>query len=175
MWGSSKTRGFTLIELLVVIAIIGLLSAVVLASMNGSRAKARDARRKADLKSLRVSLELFYDKYGMYPAHKASTSCGGTDGWASSYGTCGSQWLTTDSRLNEFISTVPMDPLNVVVDTSWSARSGNTGNYVYSYYSYGTEYDLITQLENTTMSAICRSIQMTKKLFTNSYREKRLG
>jgi prepilin-type N-terminal cleavage/methylation domain-containing protein len=34
-------RGFTLIELLVVIAIIGILSSVVLASMNASRAKGR--------------------------------------------------------------------------------------------------------------------------------------
>jgi prepilin-type N-terminal cleavage/methylation domain-containing protein len=36
----AHARGFTLIELLVVIAIIGLLSGVVLASMNGSRQKA---------------------------------------------------------------------------------------------------------------------------------------
>jgi type II secretory pathway pseudopilin PulG len=49
-----------LIELLVVIAIIGLLSSVVLASLNGARLKGRDARRLADLKQLQVALELYY-------------------------------------------------------------------------------------------------------------------
>lgn len=53
-------RGFTLIELLVVVAIIGLLSSVVLASLNTARQKGRDARRIADLKQLQVALELYY-------------------------------------------------------------------------------------------------------------------
>jgi general secretion pathway protein G len=57
----TRERGFTLIELLVVIAIIGLLSAVVLASLNSARAKGRDARRIADLKQLQLALELAYD------------------------------------------------------------------------------------------------------------------
>jgi prepilin-type N-terminal cleavage/methylation domain-containing protein len=54
-------RGFTLIELLVVIAIIGILSSVVLASLNSARKKGRDARRISDVKQLQLALELFYD------------------------------------------------------------------------------------------------------------------
>ena len=62
-----RTRGFTLIELLVVIAIIGMLSSVVLASLNTARAKARDARRVSDLKQMQLALELYYDSNGSYP------------------------------------------------------------------------------------------------------------
>jgi type II secretion system protein G len=68
--------GFTLIELLVVIAIIGILSSVVLASLNSARKKGRDARRVADIKQLQLALELYYDANGAYPATigTASTS-----------------------------------------------------------------------------------------------------
>lgn len=49
-----------MIELLVVIAIIGLLSSVILGSLNTARKKGRDARRLADVKQLQVALELYY-------------------------------------------------------------------------------------------------------------------
>ena len=58
---TKSSRGFTLIELLVVIAIIGILSSVVLASLNSARSKGRDARRISDLKQLQLALELYYD------------------------------------------------------------------------------------------------------------------
>jgi prepilin-type N-terminal cleavage/methylation domain-containing protein len=56
-----KSQGFTLIELLVVIAIIGILSAVVLASLNSARAKGSDAAVKSQLSSLKAEAALFYD------------------------------------------------------------------------------------------------------------------
>lgn len=61
-------KGFTLIELLVVIAIIGILSSVVLASLNSARQKSRDARRVSDIKQLQLALELYFDTAGTYPA-----------------------------------------------------------------------------------------------------------
>ena len=56
-----KNRGFTLIELLVVIAIIGILSSVVLASLNSARNKGADAAIKANLANARAEAEIFYD------------------------------------------------------------------------------------------------------------------
>jgi len=57
-------RGFTLIELLVVIAIIGILSSVVLASLNTARGKGANAAVKSNLNNIRAQAELRYDTDG---------------------------------------------------------------------------------------------------------------
>jgi prepilin-type N-terminal cleavage/methylation domain-containing protein len=59
-----KSKGFTLIELLVVIAIIGILSSVVLASLNSARAKGGNAAVKANLSGIRSQAEIVYDDDG---------------------------------------------------------------------------------------------------------------
>ena len=63
----NTSRGFTLIELLVVIAIIGILSSVVLASLNSARAKARDAKAKSEFAQVRIALNFYLDKFGTMP------------------------------------------------------------------------------------------------------------
>jgi len=63
-------KGFTLIELLVVIAIIGILSSVVLASLNTARSKGTAAAIKSNLKNAIPEAELAYDTAGNY-----STAC----------------------------------------------------------------------------------------------------
>ncbi len=73
-------KGFTLIELLVVIAIIGILSSVVLASLNSARTKGSDAAVKAAMNNLRAQAALYYDGTGgqTYDSSLTSIACNGS-------------------------------------------------------------------------------------------------
>ena len=64
---NKNKKGFTLIELLVVVAIMGLMAALAIISLNQARAKARDARRVADIRQIQTALELYYMDKDAYP------------------------------------------------------------------------------------------------------------
>ncbi|MFA5942207.1 MAG: type II secretion system protein [Candidatus Paceibacterota bacterium] len=72
----SLSKGFTLIELLVVIAIIGVLSSVVLASLNTARNKGADAAVKSNLAGARAEAEIYYDSTA--GANKYTNVCDST-------------------------------------------------------------------------------------------------
>lgn len=60
-------KGFTLIEILVVLSLIGILVGLSLVAFQGSRASARDGRRKADLEQIRSALEIYRSDNDTYP------------------------------------------------------------------------------------------------------------
>ena len=113
--------GFTLIELLVVIAIIGLLSSIVMVSLNTARIKARDTKRKADIRQIRLALEMYYDTNGRYP--QAGGCAYGSNCYV--FSTVGSSWLP--ALVGTYMSALPLDPKNNA-DGPWI-----TGNYSYAY------------------------------------------
>lgn len=124
-------RGFTLIELLVVIAIIGILSSVVLSSLNDARVKARDARRVADFKNVSLAMELYRDAYGVYPGSNAL------------YPDTKAQFDAMASQLVSagYLGNVPSDPVN-------------NSTYKYQFYNYGAGSAagaiIVAQLEGIT-------------------------
>src|SRR3989344_3217427 len=64
--------GFTLIEILIVVSIIGLLASIIFVGLGSSRARGRDARRIADLSSIKTGLELYFSKNGRYRRSKSA-------------------------------------------------------------------------------------------------------
>lgn len=127
-------RGFTLIELLVTIAIIGVLSSVVLVSLNTARYKANDAKRRGDLRSLQTALEIYYNGPGAYP------STGGN--W---YGVASPATIVADYIpglvADGDISKLPQDPNYPRPKTVWPCNGSWPAMYIYN--SNGSSYKLL--------------------------------
>lgn len=98
-------RAFTLIELLVVIAIIGILSGLIVVSMNGSINSANDAKRKANIDAIRKALITYGTLNGnVYPTE--SSGCliapvGITN-----------RCTNVASALSELLPNLPADPVS---------------------------------------------------------------
>ncbi|HYE79463.1 MAG TPA: prepilin-type N-terminal cleavage/methylation domain-containing protein [bacterium] len=60
------SRGFTLLELLVVSSIIGILAAIAIPSLNGSRRSALEAACIKSMKSLADAEEMYFNRYQQY-------------------------------------------------------------------------------------------------------------
>jgi len=135
-------RGFTLIELLVVIAIIGVLSSIVLASLNTARSRGSDAAVKGNLSNLRSQAEIFYDTSGHYGT--IGTVCSGAgvptlfadstmaqgitaaDTASAGAPTCATGKLSTETNASSWAVSVPLSTPN----THWCVDSKGTGKQV---------------------------------------------
>ncbi len=127
--------GFTLIELLVVIAIIGILSSVVLASLNTARARARDNARISALREVQKALSLYYLDNGAYP------STGG--GWYGSNPSCygGYGDAAAPGLVPTYISQMPIE------------QKPLSGSSCYLYRSDGTNYKYMAHISMETCAA----------------------
>ena len=142
-----NNNGFTIIELLVVIAIIGLLSSIAIVSLNDTRLKARDAKRKADMSQVRLALQIYNDNNKTYPV------CGSLDLGESDFGadsvngsncfnTVLTSYLTSGERPIMF--DIPKDPLNM------SNTVSENGTYIYRYVSSesGDQFVIVYETED---------------------------
>lgn len=127
-----NNKGFTLIELLAVIAIIGILSSVVLASLNATREKARDSRRKSDLEQIRIAMSFYFDKHNNWMQTGSGCGYGGNgNGW---FNYVGGSYPKAMSKclLDEEFSVAE------IIDPTGGKTSNPTTGFSYMKYSCGT-------------------------------------
>jgi len=116
-------QGFTLIELLVVIAIIGILSSVVLTSLNSTREKARIAKAKGDIKNIKTAISQLEIDTEQWPGHETigstcSSNCGANefcdDGCANGISDGEAGIMATDGSFPDwdgpYMTRMPLDP-----------------------------------------------------------------
>jgi len=128
--------GFTLIEVLVVIAIIGILSSVVLLSLNNAKTKGSDVKIKSDVRQARSVLESGYNDNVYNDLYNADNAGSITNDVIGS--------LTDNGPGNEILNTLNADAaaqvngsnLIFIVDTSTVTGSATVPN-VTAYAVYG--------------------------------------
>lgn len=122
----SNKKGFTLVELLVVIAIIGMLGSIILVQIEQSRAKARDAQREKDVKTIQDALAIYVVNAKVYPT-------------GNNVEVTGSDAFSQTLKSADAITKTPHDPLG-------------SGNYKYIYNSAdGSTYTITYWLETSTV------------------------
>lgn len=112
-------KGFTIVELLIVIVIIAILAAITAVSYNGIQARARDATRLQDAKSIEKGLRQYLAYNGNFFSHT-------TTSWETSPAVAPGSFMSALVTTN-IMSKVPVDPVNL-------------GAKYYRYYRYPAGY-----------------------------------
>jgi general secretion pathway protein G len=131
----NNKKAFTLIELLVVIAIIGILATISVIALNNARAKARDAKRVADVKQIQTALELFFNDKGRYPT-------------TAEFASFDSIFSTSTNGTTTYMNVIPTAP------TPADGACSNSENSFYYSSADGGSYTISYCLGNTTGSLI---------------------
>ena len=132
MYRNKKITGFTLIEILVVIAIIGVLTSVVVASVNQARVSSRDKARISDLAQAQLALKLYSVQNQTYLVAGTGYSGNGQGWFAYSDGTMYPKSISVGLYEGGFLGRPIADPL-VPLGT---AGSGDQRQYMH-YFAVG--------------------------------------
>lgn len=124
-----NNSGFTLIELLVVATIIVVLSAIGMVSFTNAGRSARNAKRQADLETVRQALVLYKSDTGTYP----TTTAGATN----------AKYNIMIGGMSGYVSTpTPVDP-----KTGQSSCGSGSQACDYMYEGTATTFSLQARLE----------------------------
>lgn len=129
---SNRSRAFTLIEMLIVIIIIGILAAALIPRLQSIQWRARDTKRKTDLKTIYNANEIHKFDNGQY-----------ANSGAFIYSNTLSTWMT--GLVGTYLTSVPVDPIN----NGWALSTTGIYNYIYINVYGEWFYSMSTILENT--------------------------
>lgn len=150
MISTSTKKGFTLIELLVVIAIIGILSSVVIVSLNNARSKARDSARKSNAQAMATAFALFASEQS--PEHAPAGIDTATTGWTTDATAATISVPDIGSgtpALSQFLKSIPTD---ATADTYTYSNAGTDGTYC-----LGVHLENVNSLGGTSNEFLCTS------------------
>ena len=156
----NKSRGFTLIEMLVVTAIIGVLANLILLQLGVARAKARDAKRIADISQLRTAIELYFDDNG--GGYPGAALCPQTVGVACTAPNAAPDYTGND--LTPYLSArvLPRDPLSSInYNYAWHPGAG----------ARESRYHIWADLEKQNASALNGDFDINSTAWTGTGNE----